>query len=499
MELSAFQADPCGGYFAISTCTPSDDYKAPQHDDTSQASWPEQCVGEGDMGAATNRNGVMFIVKEWISFPTYKYKALPPAGYRLVIDRQYTEEDKWLEYGFVPASATPAPGLSAKATAARESTQTAEAATAVPESTAATEVPPTTPTLPPPAEVAQGRTSKLAPATRVNMYKAAPPMTIDPTRYYYATLKTGKGDIKIELFADLAPITVNNFVFLAHEGYYNDTTFYQVIPGFMAEAGDPTGTGRGGPGYEFVDEFYPGGAFDRVGLLGMANDGPNSNGSRFFITFDPANWLEDQNTVFGEVIEGQVLFDKLTRREPGSAIAGDKLYTVIIEESGVSVLPTPTPLPPTPTPFAPTSLAPGRPLADVALAKRAGYFNAAPAMTIDTSRSYTATISTNKGDFVVTLYDDLAPTAVNNFVVLANLGFYDNVPINDINRGQVMVFGSPTGDPEADAGYTIKPETGLPITLDIGSSRLSFPPRVSPRPDRGQQQPTAPGAVRTAC
>ena len=108
------RSDPCGGYFAISTCTPPDDYKAPQHDGTSQASWPEECVGQGDMGAATNRNGVMFIVKEWISFPTYKYKALPPAGYRLVIDRQYTEEDKWLEYGFVPASATPAPGLSAK-------------------------------------------------------------------------------------------------------------------------------------------------------------------------------------------------------------------------------------------------------------------------------------------------------------------------------------------------------------------------------------------------
>ena len=102
----------------------------------------------------------------------------------------------------------------------------------------------------------------------------------------------------------------------------------------------------------------------------------------------------------------------------------------------------PIPLPPTPTPFAPTSLrqaSAGR----CCSRQEVGYFNAAPAMTIDTSRSYTATISTNKGDFVVTLYDDLAPTAVNNFVVLANLGFYDNVPINDINRGQVMVFACP--------------------------------------------------------
>ncbi|HRT32786.1 MAG TPA: peptidylprolyl isomerase, partial [Anaerolineae bacterium] len=103
------------------------------------------------------------------------------------------------------------------------------------------------------------------PAARNGMYTAEPPMQIDPQKYYVATLVTEKGDITLELYADKAPHTVNNFVFLAREGFYDNTTFHRVIPGFMAQGGDPTGTGTGGPGYTFADEFDPTLAHDRVG------------------------------------------------------------------------------------------------------------------------------------------------------------------------------------------------------------------------------------------
>ncbi|MBV7338411.1 peptidylprolyl isomerase [Chloroflexi bacterium TSY] len=122
-------------------------------------------------------------------------------------------------------------------------------------------------------------------------------MTIDPERYYYAMFKTEKGDMKIQLFAERAPVTVNNFVFLARDGYYNDTVFHRVLEGFMAQGGDPTGTGSGGPGYEFEDEFFPGLEFDRRGLLAMANRGPTTNGSQFFITFGPTEWLNGGHTL----------------------------------------------------------------------------------------------------------------------------------------------------------------------------------------------------------
>ena len=303
------------------------------------------------------------------------------------------------------------------------------------------------------------------------MYSAAPEMVIDPAKYYYATLKTAKGDIRVQLFADRAPETVNNFVFLAREGFYNNTSFHRVIEGFMAQAGDPTGTGMGGPGYEFADEIFTGATFDRPGLLAMANAGPGTNGSQFFITFAPTQWLDGLHTIFGEVIEGQDVLDKITRREPDAGGAeGDLLYTVIIEEGDTSTLPTPTPLPPTPTPFAPSSVEPAdRPLAALDAAERGNYFNTAPEMVIDTDKSYTATITTSQGDLLVTLFDDDAPVAVNNFVVLADLGFYDNTPINDIAPGELVVIGAPNNDPNVDAGYTIMPEVGLPITPTVGA------------------------------
>ncbi len=366
-----------------------------------------------------------------------------------------------------PATSEPVSG-EATTEAAGEATAAVDAAAPVPSAVQVTPLP----TVPPPATVSEGEASKLTPTERADMYSATPEMTIDPAKFYYATLSTSQGDIRVQLFADRAPQTVNNFVYLARDGFYNDTVFHRVLDGFMAQAGDPTGTGSGGPGYQFVDEIYPGATFDRAGLLAMANAGPGTNGSQFFITFGPTEWLNGQHTIFGEVLEGQDVLDKLTRRDPdaGGDFPGDTLYTVTIEESDSSTLPTPTPLPPTPTPFAPSSVTPtDRPLAAVEVAQRAGYFNTAPEMTIDPAKSYTATIATSQGDLVVMLHTDVAPVAVNNFVTLANLGFYDGTAVNDVSPGQLVVIGSPTGDPAADAGYTFKPEVSLPITPTVGA------------------------------
>ena len=131
-------------------------------------------------------------------------------------------------------------------------------------------------------------------------YSGPPPMVINPAKKYVATFHTDVGDFQVELFAAQAPQTVNNFVFLAREGFYNNTTFHRVIRGFMAQGGDPTGTGTGGPGYKFADER---GALslkhDRAGILSMANAGPNTNGSQFFITFGPTPHLNGQHGVLG--------------------------------------------------------------------------------------------------------------------------------------------------------------------------------------------------------
>lgn len=319
-----------------------------------------------------------------------------------------------------------------------------------------------------PDEVAEGGASDIQPVERNSMYSAPPEMGIDPSKYYYATFKTEKGDIRAQLFAARAPLTVNNFVFLANEGFYNDTSFHRVLADFMAQAGDPTGTGTGGPGYQFADEFDPSLSFDRAGLLAMANGGPGTNGSQFFITFAPTEWLNNRHTIFGEVIEGMDVLNALTLRDPNAApdFEGDTLYTVIIEENDESVLPPP---PPTPTPFAPSSLdSESRPLATVEPAERVSYFNSAPEMVIDQAQDYMATITTSKGELTVSLYDDEAPIAVNNFVLLANLGFYDNVPINQISPGQLVIFGSPDNNPNSDAGYMLEAETEVPVEMAVG-------------------------------
>ena len=165
-------------------------------------------------------------------------------------------------------------------------------------------------------------------------WNTPPKMIIDPKKSYKAIFKTEKGDITLELFVDQAPKTVNNLVFLVGEGFYDNTTFHRVIPGFMAQGGDPTGTGRGGPGYRFEDEFHPTLRFDQAGYLAMANAGPGTNGSQFFITYGPTPHLNDRHTIYGRVIEGMDIALSISEHDPGRArTPGDTLTTVeIIEE-----------------------------------------------------------------------------------------------------------------------------------------------------------------------
>lgn len=166
-------------------------------------------------------------------------------------------------------------------------------------------------------------------------FSECPPMIIDTLKQYVATLHTEKGDIALELFPEAAPIAVNSFVFLSQNGWFDGVTFHRVIPGFVAQAGDPSGTGYGGPGYAFDNEISPQLNFDQAGMLGMANAGPGSNGSQFFITLGPAPDLDGNYTVFGQVISGMDVLESLTPRNPqqdASLPPGDKILNVTIEE-----------------------------------------------------------------------------------------------------------------------------------------------------------------------
>ncbi len=147
-------------------------------------------------------------------------------------------------------------------------------------------------------------------------WSSPPAMSIDPKKTYDAVLHTDKGDIAVHLHADKVPQTVNNFVFLAREGYYNGTVFHRVIADFMAQGGDPTGTGRGGPGYRFQDEFHPSLRHDKPGVLSMANSGPNTNGSQFFITHVPTPWLDNKHSIFGQVTDGIDVLLSIAPRDP---------------------------------------------------------------------------------------------------------------------------------------------------------------------------------------
>lgn len=165
-------------------------------------------------------------------------------------------------------------------------------------------------------------------------WSSPPKNQLDPQKSYAATIHTDKGDIKVDLFADKAPKTVNNFVFLAEQNFYDDTIFHRVIADFMAQGGDPTGTGSGGPGYRFEDEFHPSLKHNKPGKLSMANAGPNTNGSQFFITHVPTPWLDNRHTVFGEVSEGMDTLLSIPPRDPGNPeYPGVKIKSITIHES----------------------------------------------------------------------------------------------------------------------------------------------------------------------
>ncbi len=165
-----------------------------------------------------------------------------------------------------------------------------------------------------------------------SQYNSAPPMMINTTSSYYATVNmVNGGEFVIELYADKAPITVNSFVFLACKGFFNGVTFHRVLEDFMAQGGDPTGTGTGGPGYEFVNEDSDL-TFDKAGVLAMANAGPDTNGSQFFITFGPQEFLNGGYTIFGQVTSGMDVVNNITRRDPDQnpSFTGDAIESITI-------------------------------------------------------------------------------------------------------------------------------------------------------------------------
>jgi cyclophilin family peptidyl-prolyl cis-trans isomerase len=171
-------------------------------------------------------------------------------------------------------------------------------------------------------------------AVEKKTYTSAPAMSIDKTKKYTATFKMAKGgEFTIQLYADKAPSTVNNFVFLAREKYFDGTTFHRVLEGFMAQAGDPTGTGMGDPGYKFKNEDSDL-KFDKAGVVAMANAGRDTNGSQFFITFVATPQLDGGYTIFGQVTDGMDVVNSITRRDPeqNPNFSGDVIESITINE-----------------------------------------------------------------------------------------------------------------------------------------------------------------------
>jgi peptidyl-prolyl cis-trans isomerase B (cyclophilin B) len=166
------------------------------------------------------------------------------------------------------------------------------------------------------------------------MFDQPPKMQIDPKKEYRATMKTSCGTVRLELFAEETPVTVNSFVFLAREGFYDGLTFHRIIPGFMAQGGDPRGDGRGGPGYQFEDEIVEDLTFDKPGLLAMANSGPDSNGSQFFITTGVPTHLNGAHTIFGRVTGGMDAVSKIEALGTPEGVPQEPVYIekVTIEE-----------------------------------------------------------------------------------------------------------------------------------------------------------------------
>lgn len=166
-------------------------------------------------------------------------------------------------------------------------------------------------------------------------YTSCPAVTVQPDKQYIASLRTEKGNIIIQLFADKAPMTVNSFLFLVREGWYDNITFHRVVPGLFAQTGDPSGTGKGNPGYYIITEIDPQLTFDKPGMVAMVNSGPDTSGSQFFITYAPIAEYNGKYTIFGEVLSGREILEGLSPRnaQPGTDTPpGDKLISITIEE-----------------------------------------------------------------------------------------------------------------------------------------------------------------------
>jgi len=175
------------------------------------------------------------------------------------------------------------------------------------------------PAQPAPKKVACGAKKPASAGEEKTLYPKPPPVEIDPSRKHTAVVKTSCGTFEIELFAAESPVTVNNFVFLSQQGFYDGTYLHRVIKDFMDQAGDPTGTGSGGPGYQFEDETTNGLTFDKVGLLAMANSGPNTNGSQFFVTVSKPSHLDGKHTIFGHVTKGYDVVKRINAQKTGEA------------------------------------------------------------------------------------------------------------------------------------------------------------------------------------
>jgi cyclophilin family peptidyl-prolyl cis-trans isomerase len=305
----------------------------------------------------------------------------------------------------------------------------------------------------------------MSPAQRNDAFSGPAPMSIVTGTKYLATIETSKGNIVAELYPD-AVQGVNNFVTLSKNGFYDGLTFHRVEPGFVIQGGDPKGDGSGGPGYTIPAEIkhnHPRGALAWARTSDQVNPQRASSGSQFYITLADTPSLDGAYSVFGYVVEGLDVVDKIA--------VGDVIKKIDITTTDKSRLPTPTP---TPAPAAPVA-AKGRPLAKEPLNKRGTLYNLPPSMTIDPKKTYTATIATDKGNIVLSLDAAGSPASVNNFVMLANLGFYDGMPVAYVEPGAAVILGSPESKPDSDVGYRLPLEKNAPQSKVITGTVAYYP------------------------
>ncbi len=310
------------------------------------------------------------------------------------------------------------------------------------------------PTVPAPAADGSRPLAALSAAERAERFSGPAAPYIKSGTIYLATIVTDKGNIVTELYPDV-PESANNFITLALNGFYDGLTFHRVEPGFVVQGGDPAGDGSGGPGYTVPAEIihtHPRGALAWARTSDQVNPERASSGSQFYITTGDASFLDGAYTVFGFVIEGMDVVDQIA--------VGDTITRIDVTTGAVSKLPTPAPTPtPTQTPVPnPPVAREGRPLAALPVAEREAIYNVPPEMTLDLTKTYQATIETDKGKIVLDLNPEIAPMTVNNFVLLANLGYYDGMPVAHVEAGSYLVTGSPASQPASDVGYVLELE-----------------------------------------